>query len=68
MEVILDAGLIKGAQEELQAFNHELIGNRQEIAGGNAWLPLQVNGDMQSLVKACKIIQTVCNTGKAYPI
>lgn len=59
MEVCLDAELVVRAREELQAFNRELIENRQEVAGVNAWLPLQVNGTMQNLVKACKIVQAV---------
>jgi hypothetical protein len=57
-EVPVDVGILTKALEELQAFNRVLITNRR-VANCEAWLPLQVNGIMQNLVKACRAIQMV---------
>jgi hypothetical protein len=56
--VSVDLETLTKALEELQAFNRVLVTNRL-VASREPWLPLQVNGTMQNLVKACRTIQTV---------
>jgi hypothetical protein len=59
IEVSVDVEILTKALEELRASNRMLITNRR-VANREAWLPLQVNGTMQNLVKACRAIQMVC--------
>jgi hypothetical protein len=56
--VSVDLETLTKALEELQAFNRVLVTNRL-VASREPWLPLQVNGTMQNLVKACRTIQMV---------
>jgi hypothetical protein len=56
--VSVDVETLTKALEELRAFNRVLVTNRR-VAGRETWLPLQVNGTMQNLIKACRAIQMV---------
>jgi len=58
VEVPIEDEILAKAREELRAFNAESITSKP-VNSPEGWLPLQVNATMQSLIRACRAVQTV---------